>query len=219
MKIKSIATICKRNKAVILYDKHEGGDYVTQYIGDGGACFPIAGLPYLDEESILTIFDVPEKQRENWYFKSAPLPEGIDFSDTAAGERHIEAGNLSIVYAGRTLKPLQTRGGLVFIESRYLAPLSDVMDVLELYERQMRGGTPYIVAKAGLLLQAVIMPYDIISQGFVERIEGLAGQCRRALNEKNERERAEAAGVPEQFKFGVNPETGEILDESEAGGK
>ena len=36
----------------------------SQYIGDGNAVYPISGLPELDEESILTIFDVPEKQRE-----------------------------------------------------------------------------------------------------------------------------------------------------------
>ena len=36
--------------------------------------------------------------------------------------------------------------------------------MLELYERRTAEGTPYIVAKAGFLLQAVIMPYDVINQ-------------------------------------------------------
>ena len=60
----------------------------------------------------------------------------------------------SIVYSGKTLKPLQTRRGLVFIESRYLSPVSDVLDVLELYERVTPFGAPYIVAKAGFLIPA-----------------------------------------------------------------
>ena len=96
------------------------------------------------------------------------IPEGINFEDTDADEKPIEGAALSIVYSGKILKPLQTRRGLVFIESRYLSPVSDVLEVLELYERITTGGTPYIVAKAGLLLQAVIMPFDVINYRLVE---------------------------------------------------
>lgn len=163
MKIKSIATICKKNKQVVLFNRYSDSGTISQYIGDGSAVYPISGLPELDEESILTIFDVPEKQREDWLVRYRDIPEGISFEDTDATEKIIEQGNLSIVYSGKTLKPLQTRRGLVFIESRYLSPVSDVLDVLELYERVTPFGAPYIVAKAGFLLQAVIMPCDVIS--------------------------------------------------------
>ena len=162
MKIKSIAAICKKNKQVVLFNRYSDSGTLSQYIGDGNAVYPISGLPELDEESILTIFDVPEKQREDWLVRYRDIPEGISFEDTDATEKIIEQGNLSIVYSGKTLKPLQTRRGLVFIESRYLSPVSDVLDVLELYERVTPFGAPYIVAKAGFLLQAVIMPCDVI---------------------------------------------------------
>lgn len=40
MKIKNIAAICKKNKAIVLFEKHsESGDTVIQYIGDGGAAY------------------------------------------------------------------------------------------------------------------------------------------------------------------------------------
>lgn len=164
MKIKSIAAICKKNKQVVLFNRYSDSGTISQYIGDGNAVYPISGLPELDEESILTIFDVPEKQREDWLVQYRDIPEGISFEDTDATEKIIEQGNLSIVYSGKTLKPLQTRRGLVFIESRYLSPVSDVLDVLELYERVTPFGAPYIVAKAGFLLQAVIMPCDVIGE-------------------------------------------------------
>ena len=48
------------------------------------------------------------------------------------------------------MKPIRTTRGLVFIESRYLSPVADVLDVLELYERRTAEGTPYIVEKGGL---------------------------------------------------------------------
>lgn len=119
--------------------------------------------------------------------------------------------------SGKTLKPLQTRRGLVFIESRYLSPVSDVLDVLELYERVTPFGAPYIVAKAGFLLQAVIMPCDVISAQFVQRLQELTRQCAVSLDlREQERERQAAAESAGQFK--VDPETGAIIEpESEAG--
>lgn len=219
MKIKSIAAICKKGKQVVLYNRYESGGTLQQYIGDGMTAYPVSGLPKLDEESILTIFDVPEKQREDWFVRVRDVPEGINFEDTDANEKMIERDNLSIIFSGHTLKPLQTRRGLVFIQSRYLSPVSDV---LELYERFTPNGTPYIVAKAGFLLQAVIMPYDVINAGFVERLQRLARDCAFALDlRRQEEEQAaarEAAGDPAQCAFNVDASTGEVLeDEGEAG--
>lgn len=159
MKIKSIAAICKKNKNIAIFERYsDDGDILTQYIGDGSAVYPVVGLPKLDKESLLTIFDVPEKDRDNYFVKTLGVPAGISFEDTDETERHVEREGISIIYSGRTLKPIRTTRGLVFIESRYLSPVADVLDVLELYERRTTEGTPYIVAKAGFLLQAVIMP-------------------------------------------------------------
>lgn len=160
MKIKSIAAICKKNKNIAIFERYsDDGDILTRYIGDGSAVYPVVGLPQLDKESLLTIFDVPEKDRDNYFVKTLGVPAGISFEDTDETERHVEREGISIIYSGRTLKPIRTTRGLVFIESRYLSPVADVLDVLELYERRTAEGAPYIVAKAGFLLQAVIMPY------------------------------------------------------------
>ena len=88
---------------------------------------------------------------------------------------------------------------------------------LELYERVTPFGAPYIVAKAGFLLQAVIMPCDVISAQFVQRLQELTRQCAVSLDlREQERERQAAAESAGQFK--VDPETGAIIEpESEAG--
>lgn len=84
--------------------------------------------------------------------------------------------------------------------------------VLELYERITPRGTPYIVAKAGFLLQAVIMPYDVISQQFVDNLKRLTEQCVLSLDLR-EREKALAhAAEPEQYSLNVDPATGEIVE-------
>lgn len=167
----------------------------------------------------MTIFDVPEKDRDNYFVKTLGVPVGISFEDTDETERHVEREGISIIYSGRTLKPIRTTRGLVFIESRYLSPVADVLDVLELYERRTTDGAPYIVAKAGFLLQAVIMPYDVINQQFVESLQALTRECEFALSEKERREREArdhfTATEPEQFALNVDPNTGEIVEGSE----
>ena len=183
------------------------------------AVYPVVGLPQLDKESLLTIFDVPEKDRDNYFVKTLGVPAGISFEDTDETERHVEREGISIIYSGRTLKPIRTTRGLVFIESRYLSPVADVLDVLELYERRTAEGAPYIVAKAGFLLQAVIMPYDVINQQFVESLQDLTRECEFSLSEKERREREARDRFtftePEQCSLNVDPDTGEVVEESE----
>lgn len=220
VKIKSIAAICKKNKNIAIFERYsDDGDILTQYIGDGSAVYPVIGLPQLDKESLLTIFDVPEKDRDNYFVKTLGVPAGISFEDTDETERHVEREGISIIYSGRTLKPIRTTRGLVFIESRYLSPVADVLDVLELYERRTAEGMPYIVAKAGFLLQAVIMPYDVINQQFVESLQDLTRECEFSLSEKERREREARDRFtftePEQCSLNVDPDTGEVVEESE----
>lgn len=80
-------------------------------------------------------------------------------------------------------------------------------------------GAPYIVAKAGFLLQAVIMPYDVINQQFVERLQSLTRECEFSLSEKERREREARDRFtftePEQCSLNVDPDTGEVVEESE----
>lgn len=85
--------------------------------------------------------------------------------------------------------------------------------------RRTTEGTPYIVAKAGFLLQAVIMPYDVINQQFVESLQGLTQECEFSLSEKERREREARDRFtftePEQCSLNVDPNTGEVVEESE----
>lgn len=130
----------------------------------------------------------------------------------AKADKPVEREAISIAYSGKTLKPLQTRRGLVFIESRYLSPVSDILDVLELYERITPRGTPYIVAKAGFLLQAVITPYDVISQQFVDNLKRLTEQCVLSLDLRDREKALAHAAEPEQYSLNVDPATGEIVE-------
>lgn len=80
------------------------------------------------------------------------------------------------------MQPLKTRNGITFIQRKYLAPLEDVLDMVQLYERVTPGGQSYVAAKTGLLIAAVIFPYSVVNEKFVTRLEEVTRECRRALD-------------------------------------
>lgn len=163
MKLKKVASLCGKTKMFCLYDRAERDDVVSQWLGDGYAIYPITGLPYMDEENIYSMFDISAKQQEKIIFRHGPAPEGINLDDVDPTERRLSDDGLSVVYDGGILKPLQTRNGISFIQNKYLSPLEDVIEMVQLYERATPQGTPYIVAKTGFFLAAVIMPYSVIN--------------------------------------------------------
>lgn len=60
----------------------------------------------------------------------------------------------------------------------------NVIDMVQFYERTTPQGGSYIVAKAGFLTAAVIMPY-VISKKFADELEELSYQCRHFLNTRS----------------------------------
>lgn len=99
----------------------------------------------------------------------------------AAGDKLVREYETTFINGGLRLKPLKTNNGVTFIRSLYLSPLEDVIDMVQFYERTTPQGGSYIVAKAGFLTAAVIMPY-VISKKFADELEELSYQCRHFLN-------------------------------------
>lgn len=184
MKLKGIAALCKKNKWANVFQEYGNDTELVQYIGDGTAFYQVNNLPNLDKESLLTIFEIPEKQWGSWLVQVNEIPAGIDFSDATTEERVVQQLEPAIIYNEKTLLPLQTQKGIVFLDSKYLLPLSDVLDILSLFERKTKTGQTYIVAKAGLMLKAVIAPKDIITTRFIEQLEELAKECACSLSQK-----------------------------------
>ena len=221
MKIKSVAAICKKSECLFLYDRESTGN-VSQWVGDGVAIYPIVNIPYMETENICTIFEFTEKQLEKFVIRHTGAPEGICLEDVDRTEKILSNENLSIAYAGRILRPLLTSRGLVFIDTKYLSPLADIWNIMELYERTMPSGKTYIAVKAGFLLYAVIMPYNALNETFVTQIEKLTRQCRITFDRMEAVRKAAEANEPQQQSImfagkAVDPSTGEILEETEDG--
>ena len=105
---------------------------------------------------------------------------------------------MEIGYAGRVLQPLHTSQGLQFIDTKYLEPLAEYKDMLALYERTDTSGQTYIAAKNGLILVAVIMPFDAINEKFVQQLQAFTRDCKVALEIKQERERQNGQGAADR---------------------
>ena len=182
MKLKKVTSLCGKSKCYRLFDKIDSTGEITQWLGDGYAIYPLNGLPILDEESLCAVFDISEKQRENISVRRAAMPESVNTDDTDPAERVLKDDDFSIIYGGTELQPLKTRNGIMFIQRKYLAPLEDVLDMVQLYARVTPDGQSYIAAKTGLLIAAVIFPYNVVNEKFVTRLEEIARECRRVLD-------------------------------------
>ncbi|WP_217958111.1 hypothetical protein [Acutalibacter muris] len=182
MKLKKVTSLCGKSKCYRLFDKIDSTGEITQWLGDGYAIYPLNGLPILDEESLCAVFDISEKQRENISVRRAAMPESVNTDDTDPAERVLKDDDFSIIYGGTELQPLKTRNGIMLIQRKYLAPLEDVLDMVQLYERVTPDGQSYIAAKTGLLIAAVIFPYNVVNEKFVTRLEEIARECRRVLD-------------------------------------
>jgi len=169
MKIKAIESICKSNKTIMLGEV--GG---VQWISDGGGCYPLHGLPILDEGNVFTIFDIPEDKRDKFLFNdTGSFAENPSFEDTEPGEMVLEQGGLALYASGRFLIPLKTGSGLVFINNRRLAPFSDSDQGVTLNERTGKSGRTYIAVKDGFLLAGIIYPVNVITKELVHELDEL----------------------------------------------
>lgn len=163
MKLQKVISLCKKEKVMRLYDRlmdaeyaddgtlAEGCEpYMEQYISDGGAVYPLEGLPELDFDTLFTLYDISESDAEKIMFNRSAFPEGVDIGDVVDGEQQLEKPNIAISAGGADLLPFQTSGGMVFINAKYMGPLADDLDLLEVHERRTPDGQVYLAAKVGM---------------------------------------------------------------------
>lgn len=185
MKLNNVASICARVKCAHIGHVVDRDGVLTQFVGDGGAMYRIDGLPALDKDTLLTIFSVLPKKKEEWQVIEGAMPEEINAEDVDIREIELEPGRIRITSGGMLLIPMFGGGGVVFMNSAYLKPIHDDAGVQKFFLRRSEYSEPYIVVKAGFLLQAIIRPEEVINKAFTDSISALAYQCRRMLDQKD----------------------------------
>lgn len=216
MRMKKIAALCNAEKRYYLMNqKNAAGETVYQWLGDGRASYPLVGLPYMELENICAMFDITEKKRENLFLHQSDARETINWEDTDITERPIKEPKLCVRYEGRDLLPLETSEGITFIQEKYLDPL-DSLEYMQLFERGFKGGGLYIVAKIGMIIQAVIMPMKLPDKSFMELLDDLTRRCRDAMWRQEAQRRAQS-NDGESSLLEVDKSTGEVTGEGAEG--
>ena len=179
MKIKKIVDLCKKRGYFYLFTP-DGGE---QWLSDGKGAYPLGDAPTLDEDRICVLFDIPNKAREKMVFRVDAPPTSLCFDDVMPGEVLCEQGALLLGEGKHGVIPYKTQQGIQFIDRTHMEPLEGCGQ-LEVYERTSTAGTTYFAVKRGLTLVAVILPYDIINEPFVESLRTLAELCTVAWENK-----------------------------------
>lgn len=185
MIVKHVVSLCKRDRRMMLYDDNRIEKNAAQWLGAAGAIYPLQHMPQLDEGNIFTAFDITSKQADKIIFCRMDLPESVDFRDVIECENVLETDDIEIGYGGTLLLPLHTSQGLRFIDKAYLRPLADCEeDMIGFYERPREDGGLYIAVKIGMILAAVIAPFDEVNEDFVEKLREITKDCEIALSIK-----------------------------------
>jgi hypothetical protein len=211
VKNKSIMKICISSKQVILMDKVEE-DRTEQWVGNGYAIYQLQGMPYVEIDNLLAINDVPESTKKKIFTRHEQIPDGMSFDDCIDDELPLVQGEIRIEEGDCSLIPLQTEDRIIFINSRYLAPLCDESFMLRFFERVSLSGKTYIAVKSGYLLRAIIMPYMAITPEFINRIAEFENLCEHEL--LNQRKREIEKEVKQTMMF-VDRGTGEVIEGNE----
>ncbi len=186
MKLKAIAKLIKDNK--FIYTVEESKE--SFWLGNGTAIYLVEGLPLMTNEQLMVMFEVPEKDIPKYHFSNnLKFSQQIERKDCISAESIAVPLEMKLYYCGYTLIPLKTEMGLVCIEEKYLKPLSDSEQGYELYLRYTNENKPYIVAKEGMFLRAVILPCNVVDKYFhsvTSEIASLSGVVLETGKEQSE---------------------------------
>lgn len=156
MILKNLAAMCRKRLFIEMFHDRNG----MQWIGEGHAIYPMVGIPKVNKEQVLFLFDVPEKKRaECFTVDQGNIEDFYDVSDGAA-DNEVQIMPPAMMTGGNLLTPIMTSQGIAFFNAEYLKPVSDCED-LSLYERYTKSGELYLVAKSGMMVEAVVIPENM----------------------------------------------------------
>lgn len=102
------------------------------------------------------------------YEEKTGLPWGISISDSVPDEVEVRHAFIGISYRGTLYSPVCGRGGILFIDRRYLAPFSDDITIYERFYPD--SDRSYLAVKRGMLLEGIILPSDIATQELTQTL-------------------------------------------------
>lgn len=163
MRIKELAKCAKDDGTLTLLDEaDENGEVVRQYVMlPNRAIYPLDGMPMLNEQTLLTVMDVPKEKHGFYEVDRARMNERLQLMvrDANRADVALKRGQWSIGMNGLTLTPVfrwDNTHDVWFVETELLKVLADERGV-ELAMRKVDGST-VLVAMVGLVNVACFVP-------------------------------------------------------------
>lgn len=186
MKLKKIAALCKQRKRAIIYqrwkaDPDPGERKMTkQFISNGYGVYAAHGLPPLNKEGLLRIFDVEEKDFDKWFVSILDLPVSVNLEDWDESEYEVTGEFPPFLWNETAIHIFGTKNnGVMFISGDLMSPMDGEND-LRFFVRDS-GRNKYLAVKSGIFLQAVIMPEQLMTKKFVSLLKELTFRAETQL--------------------------------------
>lgn len=160
MKYNKIAALIKKSRYLDVRSVDEG----EQWVGDGGAMFPIYGMPELDNEQVYKFLNLENDKTkisvgQAGMFDESSFDESL-FSEDYVGEIQVREFGVRVLINGEEYESLYTELGALLIKSKYIEIAADNVEIegqLGIYIRKC-GKIPFIAIKKGFALLAIAAP-------------------------------------------------------------
>lgn len=160
MKLKALGALAKRSKWIYLIDHADkNGEITRQFILTRGAAYPLDGLPLLDENTVLTLLDVPTDERDFWTVTrmvDTSLREALE--DNAPEDEAEERMGFTLCAGGLEVMPMESPGGMMALSMEALVPIRDTERQNQYYRRELENGGAVTVVKCGMKSVATLWP-------------------------------------------------------------
>lgn len=183
MKLAKYAQIAKREGCCSLLNV--AGDGV--WLATRSAVYRASDLPQIESgEEMRAVLDLTEKDWKKIYYKTNECESldnvlGMYLRNYDEQEAYAKKMQMQAVYKGRLATGLLCSDGeLVFYDESLLGPVAKEIDDSEYVEtvvRKYATGQRYIVVKNGLEVIAAVMPLNIVSQEYLEKLAEFEVYC------------------------------------------
>lgn len=164
MRIKALAACAKDDGLLTLLDEvDEEGEVVRQYVMlRNRAIYPLDGMPLLNEQTLLTVMDVPKEKHSAYQVDRARMSERLKLmvEDCKASDVEMQRGHWGLAMNGLVMTPVFSWNSederVWFVETDLLKVLADERGV-ELYLRKV-DGSHVLVAMLGMVTIGCLTP-------------------------------------------------------------
>lgn len=183
MKLAKYAQIAKREGCCSLLNV--AGDGV--WLATRSAVYRASDLPQIESgEEMRAVLDLTEKDWKKIYYKTNECESldnvlGMYLRNYDEQEAYAKKMQMQAVYKGRLATDLLCSDGeLVFYDESLLGPVAKEIedsDYVETVVRKYATGQRYVVVKNGFEVIAAVMPLNIVSQEYLEKLAEFEVHC------------------------------------------